>query len=183
MGYKKELNSVSFLELARKRYSVRNYQSKKVELEKLNSILEAGRVAPTGANLQPQEIIVVQRNAGLEKLKKAANIYGAPLGLIVCCDKNKVWKRPFDGKTLVDIDTSIITDHMMLQATELGLGTIWVCYFKADVIKKEFNLPEYIEPVNILGIGYASGKPASPDRHDKTRKPLTETVNYEAFQH
>jgi nitroreductase len=174
---------MKFLELAKKRYAVHNFLPKKVEQEKLMVILEAGRVAPTGANMQPQELIVVQEVPGLEKLKKAANIYGAPLVIIVCGNKNSVWKRPFDGKNLIDIDTSIITDHMMLQATELGLGTIWICYFKPDVIKKEFNLPEYIEPINILGIGYASGKGESPDRHAETRKPLNEIVSYEIFQH
>jgi nitroreductase len=179
----KEKKGMNFLELAKKRYAVRGYTTQKVEKEKLDLILEAGRVAPTGANLQPQEIIVVQESAGLEKLKKAANVYGAPLAIIVCCNKKTVWKRPYDGKNLVDIDTSIVTDHMMLQATELELGTIWVCYFKPQVIKKEFALPEYIEPVNILGIGYASGQAASPDRHAGMRKPLKETVSYEVFQH
>jgi nitroreductase len=174
---------MSFLELAKKRYAVRNFLAKKVEPEKLNLILEAGRVAPTGANMQPQELIVVQENAGLEKLRLAANFYRAPLAIIICGNNKSVWRRPFDGKTLIDIDTSIITDHMMLQATELGLGTIWICFFKPDVIKREFNLPDYIEPVNILGIGYASGKMASPDRHDLVRKPLNEIVSYETFQH
>jgi len=174
---------MDFLELAKRRYSVRSFLTKKVEQEKLKIILEAGRVAPTGANMQPQELIVVQESSGLEKLKKAANVYGAPLAIVVCGNKNSVWKRSVDGKNLIDIDTSIVTDHMMLQATELGLGTIWVCYFKPDIIKKEFNLPERIEPINILGIGYASGKGASPDRHDKERKPLNEIVSYEIFQH
>lgn len=174
---------MNFLELAKKRYAVRNFQSTKVEQEKLKIILEAGRVAPTGANKQPQELVVIQESSGLEKLKKAANVYGAPLAIIVCGNKNLVWTRPFDGKNLIDIDTSIITDHMMLQATELGLGTIWICYFKPDVLKKEFNLPENVEPVNILGIGYASGQPDPPDRHDKLRKPLSEIVSYEIFQH
>jgi nitroreductase len=172
---------MDFLELAKKRYSVRQYQTRKVEEEKLARILEAGRVAPTGANMQPQRLIVVKEDEGLVKLKKAGNVYGAPLAIIICGDKNSVWKRPFDGKTLLDIDTSIVTDHMMLQATELGLGTIWVCYFKPDVIKKEFNLPDDIEPINILGIGYAAGESASPERHDKTRKPLKALVWYETF--
>jgi nitroreductase len=172
-----------FLKLAKKRYAVRKYLQKRVEQEKLSLILEAGRVAPTGANLQPQELVVIQENDGLEKLKLAANIYGAPLAIIVCGDKNRVWKRPFDNKDLIDIDTSIVTDHMMLQATELGLGTIWICLFKPDVIKREFHLPEHIEPVNILCIGYASGKPSSPDRHDTMRKPLSDIVSREIFQH
>ena len=174
---------MSFLELAKKRYAVRKFLTKKVEPEKLRIILEAGRVAPTGANKQPQELIVVQESSGFEKLKKAANVYSAPLAIIVCGNKNSAWTRPFDGKNIVDIDTSIVTDHMMLQATELGLGTIWVCYFKPDVIKKEFNLPEHIEPINILGIGYASGDAPSPDRHDEMRKPLNEIVSYVIFQH
>ncbi|KXS42555.1 MAG: nitroreductase [Candidatus Frackibacter sp. T328-2] len=70
---------------------------------------------------------------------------------------------------------------MMLQATQLGLGTVWICYFEPEVIKEEFNIPENIEPVNILAIGYAAGEAASPDRHDTDRKPLEETVYYESF--
>jgi nitroreductase len=145
--------------------------------------LEAGRVAPTAANRQPQELIVIQDNSGLDKLKKVANIYNAPLAIIVCGNKNTAYTRPPDGENLIDIDTSIVTDHMMLQATELGLGSIWVCYFHPDAVREVFNLPKHIEPINILGIGYSSGTVASPERHDKTRKPLSSTVSYEIFQH
>lgn len=170
---------MNFLEIAKKRYAVRNFQSIKVEKEKLLKILEAGRVAPTGANNQPYRLIVVQEDEGLDKIKKAANIYGAPLAIIVCGDHNQVWERPYDGKSLIDIDTSIVTDHMMLQATELGLGSVWVCYFKPDVIKTEFKLPNHLEPINILVLGYANGEPASPNRHDKARRQLSEFVSYE----
>jgi nitroreductase len=172
---------MNFLELAKKRFSVRKFQAKKVENEKLLQILEAGRVAPTAANFQPQRIIVVRGDAGLAKLKKAANIYEAPLAVIVCADHHAAWKRPFDGKGMVDIDASIVTDHIMMEATDLGLGTVWICYFNPDVLRKEFNIPDHIEPVNILAIGYAAGQIASPDRHDKDRKPMQETVFYESF--
>lgn len=172
---------MDFLDLAKKRYSVRKYEDKRVEQEKLLKILEAGRVAPTGANTQSQRLIVVEEKEGLEKLKKAGNISGAAIAIIVCGDHKTVWKRPFDNKDILDIDASIVTTHMMLQATELGLGTIWVCYFDPDVIKKEFNIPEGIEPISILGIGYAAGEGLSPNRHDKTRKPLEATVIYESF--
>lgn len=170
---------MSFLENAKKRYSVRDFQPAKVEKEKLQKILEAARVAPTGANNQPYRLIVVQEDKGFEKIKKAANIYGAPLAIIVCGDHEQAWERPFDGKNLVDIDTSIVTDHMMMQATELELGSVWICYFKPDVIKAEFELPDKLEPVHILAIGYAKGEPASPDRHDKTRRSLEAFVSYE----
>jgi nitroreductase len=103
------------------------------------------------------------------------------MAIIVCGDHKAVWKRPFDNKDILDIDASIVTTHMMLQATELGLGTVWVCYFDPSLLKEEFNIPEGIEPVNILAIGYAAGEGLSPDRHDKTRKPLEATVSYESF--
>jgi len=172
---------MNFLELARKRFSVRHFEAKNVEEEKLLQILEAGRVAPTAANHQPQRIIVVRGDVGLDKLKKAANIYDTPLAVIVCADRNEAWKRPFDGKDTVDIDASIVTDHMMMEATEIGLGTVWICYFKPDVVRKEFNIPNHMEPVNILAIGYSAGPIASPDRHDKARKPMKETVFYDSF--
>jgi nitroreductase len=172
---------MSFLDIAKKRYSVRKYNSKKVEEEKLLKILEAGRIAPTGANYQPQRIIVVQKEEGMERLKKCANIYGAPLALIVCGDHAASWKRPFDKKDILDIDVSIVTDHMMLQATELGLGTVWICYFDPEALKKEFNLPEGVEPVNILAVGYAAAEGGDPDRHEKARKPLKDIVHYETY--
>ncbi|MGO0907458.1 nitroreductase family protein [Clostridioides difficile] len=172
---------MNFVEIAKTRYSCRNYQDKKVEKEKLEKILEVARIAPTGGNRQPQRLIVIQETEGLNKVSKAANIYDAPLAIIICGDKDTVWTRPFDGKQLTDIDTSIITDHMMLQATELGLASVWVCYFKPDVIRAEFNLPDNLEPVNILLIGYEAGAPESPNRHDKTRLPLNEIVSYETL--
>lgn len=141
---------MDFLTLAKKRYSVRAYTKQKVEKEKLDAILEAAHVAPTGGNCQPQHLIVVQSDEGLRKIGKATNIYGAPLAIIVCSDTNKVWTRPFDGKKLTDIDASIITDHMMMEATYLGLGSVWVCYFKPDILKAEFKIPDNLEPVNIL---------------------------------
>lgn len=170
---------MNFLEIAKSRYSVRSYSDKKVEQEKLDKILYAAHVAPTAANLQPVRLIAVQSDEGLNKIGKAANIYGAPLAIIVCSEHNKAWTRPFDGKQTVDIDASILTDHMMLEATELGLGTVWICYFKADIIKREFDLPNNIEPINILAVGYSNEPPTNPERHSTQRIPLTELVYYE----
>jgi nitroreductase len=169
---------MDFLELAKKRYSVRKYEPKRIEEEKLLKILEAGRIAPTAANLQPHSIIVVQKKEGFEKLDKCARTYGATLALIVCANHDVSWKRPFDNKDTADIDASIVTDHMMLQATELGLGTVWICYFNPTILKEEFGLPDNIEPINILAVGYPAGEAAASDRHDKARKPLNDIVHY-----
>lgn len=171
---------MSLIEIIRKRHSVRKYKPDPVPEALLNQILEAGRLAPTGANYQPQRLIVVREAAGLEKISKATNAYKAPLVIIVCADHREVWKRPFDGKTLADIDTSIVTDHMMLMATELGLGSVWICWFKPDVIKQAFGIPANIEPISLLAIGYEDERPGKTVPRT-TRKPLSETVCYEHY--
>lgn len=172
---------MEFLELAKKRFSVRSYKEQKVEPEKLEKILQAAHVAPTAANLQPVHLIVVQEKEGMEKLSKAANVFHAPLAVIVCSDHDKAWVRPFDQKHTCDIDASILTDHMMMEATELGLGSVWICYFKPDVIRKEFKLPDHLEPVNILAVGYSDTEAADPGRHSRLRKPMEELVSYEVL--
>lgn len=172
---------MDFLQLAKERYSVRTYQPKAVEEEKLLKILEAARVAPTAANRQPQRVLVVQSEEGRKKLAKAANTFQAPVVLVVCADHSQAWKRSYDGKQSTDIDASIVTDHMMLEATELGLGSVWICAFRPDIIREEFSLPDALEPVNLLALGYAAGETASSDRHAQTRKPLKETVVYDSF--
>lgn len=170
---------MDFLDIAKTRFSVRNYKSQKIEQDKLDKILLSAHVAPTAANLQPIRLIVVQNEEGLNKISKAANSYNAPLVIIICGDITKAWKRPFDGKRTTDSDASIITDHMMLQATELGLGSVWIDYFKPDIIKKEFSLPDTLEPVHILALGYPNEKQANPERHTTTRIPLENLVYYE----
>jgi nitroreductase len=172
---------MGFLDLAKKRYSVRSYQTKKVEKDKLNLILEAGRIAPTAANRQPQRILVIESEEGLLKLQKAAKGFGAPCALIVCSESTKVWVRPQDGMKTIDIDASIITDHMMLQATDLGLGSLWMTWFDPKILREEFEIPENLIPVNLLLIGYAADAGSDPERHDKTRKPISETVFFEKF--
>ncbi len=145
---------MDFLDLAASRFSVRKYRADKLEREKLDKILKAAELAPTGMNFQPFHLIVAQSDDALKKIAKAANIYGAPTAIIVCADCNKAWKRPCDSKQITDIDASIVTDHMMLEATDLGLGSLWVCLFDPEVLREEFNIPENLVPVNILALGY-----------------------------
>ena len=168
---------MNFLDLATKRYSVRNYTSQKVEEEKLAAILEAGRIAPTASNRQPLQMIVAQSDEGLEKLKRAAKIFDAPLAIIISADHEQMWKRVYDGKKTGDIDASIVTTHMMLQAAELGLGTVWICHFNPEILKQEFNIPAHIEPINILVIGYAAENDEPNPRHFQ-RKAMDQLVSY-----
>lgn len=172
---------MDFLALAKKRYACRKYKDTKVEPEKLARILEAGRVAPTGANRQPQRLVVVQSAEGMERLARCTRDFGAPLAIVVCADTDEAWTRKYDGKRIGDIDASIVTDHLMLAASSEGLDTLWICMFKPEAVREEFGLPAHVEPVNILLVGYGDGEPASPERHSETRKPLAETVFWEHF--
>ena len=171
---------MDFLEMAKTRYSARSYSDKKIEKEKLDKILEAGRIAPTAVNFQPQKIIVVQSEAGLAKIASAAKTYNPAAAPIVCADTDISWKRRrYDNMDSGFIDASIVTTYMMLEARALEVDSLWICAFNPDIIKKEFDLPENIVPVNILELGYADCEPKSSDRYDAERKPLSETVFYE----
>jgi len=171
---------MSFLDIARKRYSCRNYDSRPVEQVKLERILEAGRVAPSAANLQPWHFYVINESVDLEKFQPAYHrewFKTAPCVIVICGDHERAWKRKVDGKDHSDVDAAITTDHMTLQATELGLATCWICNFDVERTRELLKLPAHLEPVVILPVGYPLDD-VDPDRHDNKRKPLTEIVTY-----
>jgi nitroreductase len=171
----------SFLDLAKSRYSVREYEDRTVEAEKLTAILEAGRIAPTAANQQPCIFLVLNKEESIEKLCKACRPHGAPLAIVICADKTSAWVRPFDKANMSEIDSTIAADHMMMCAQDLGLSSCWITYFDPKIVRKEFNIPNDIEPINILAIGYGADEPQSPDRFAQTRKPLDSIVKYSTF--
>jgi len=96
---------------------------------------------------------------------------------VICGDHERAWKRKVDGKDHSDVDVAITTDHMTLQATELGLATCWICNFDVERTRELLKLPAHLEPVVILPVGYPLDD-VDPDRHDDKRKPLTEIVTY-----
>jgi nitroreductase len=171
----------TFLELAKSQCSVRKYENRAVEEEKLAAILEAGRVAPTAANKQPCVFLVLNSEESLKKLGNACTAHGAPLAVVVCADKEAAWVRPFDKASMLEIDSSITADHIMMCAQDLGLSSCWITYFKTDILRKEFNIPKNFVPVNILAIGYGAEEPQSPERHGQERKPLDAIVKYSSF--
>ena len=158
--------AASFSELAKTRFSVRGFNSRPIEEEKLAAILERGRIAPTACNNQPQRIKVITGGA-LEKLDRCSPCrFGAPTVLLVCYDRNVSAKRDnIDGKELGDIDASIVTTHLMFTATELGLGSCWVAHFDPVKLKEEFALQEHIIPVALLPVGYAQEGVKPAGRH------------------
>jgi nitroreductase len=173
---------MKFLDLAKHRYSCRKYDSRPVEPEKLELILEAGRIAPSATNCQPWHFIVIQEKKNLERIHPVYHrdwFREAPCVIIICGDHAQSWKRK-DGKDHSDIDIAIAVDHMTLQATELGLGTCWICAFDNALCSKLLKLPSNIEPTVILPVGYPLDS-TNPDRHGLLRKPLQEIVSYENY--
>ena len=150
-----------------------------MEHEKLLQILEAGRLAPSAVNYQPWHFIVVRQPENLKKLHSVYKrdwIKSAPVIIVACADHSQSWKRSSDGKDSADIDLAIAVDHMTLQASELGLGTCWICNFDVNRCSDLFKLPSQIEPVVLLPIGYPE-----IDSPDKKRKSMEEIIRWEEF--
>ncbi len=171
-----------FLNLAKARYSVRSYLEKPIEEDKLQYILECGRIAPSAANYQPWHIIVVKDPAMRKKLGETYPrnwLLQAPVILVICGDHSVSWKRS-DTKDHCDIDIGIIVDHMTLAATDCGLGTCWICNFDDRKCSRILNIPAHIEPMVLLPLGYPADTETKSERH-KIRKKIEEIVHHEKF--
>ena len=166
---------MKFSELIKARYSVRSYKPDPVEEDKLQRVLEAARLAPTAANRQPFQLIVIRtagREAELKRIYRREWFVQAPLAICACGIPAQGWVR-MDGKSYTDVDVAIAMDHLILAATELGLGTCWIGDFDPAAACKVLGLPDGLEPIVFTPLGYPadSSKP-------KKRKPLSDLVQY-----
>ncbi len=167
--------SMNFLDLVKKRYSVRSYLPRAIEADKMNYIMECVRLAPSAVNFQPWHFSIVTDSEKLSKLKSAYArewIESVPCIIVACVDHREAWHRKADGKDHSDIDISIAVEHLCLAAAEQGLGTCWVCNFDVPRCREVMNLPENWEPVVLIPIGYAT----EDDIPEKRRKTLDEIV-------
>jgi len=173
---RRRVNSVDVFSAIKKRRSIRNYLPKEVEREKLERILEAGRLAPSARNRQEWRFIVVISKEKREELVREASphqpfMLSAPVIIVAyTLDKDYVMRC---GVPAHYIDIAIALTHMHLQAVEEGLGTCWIGSFYQDKVKKVLNLPEDAEVVQLMTLGYPAEDP--PER---PRLPLKEIVKY-----
>ena len=169
---------MDFSDIINKRYSARAYRSDAVEPEKLNAVLEAARLAPTAANRQPFKLIVIHTQGRKEELSRiylAAWFTQAPLLICICVTPDKAWLRR-DRKNYADVDSAIVMDHLILAATDRGLGTCWVAAFDPVAAREILKLPSGVEPIDFTPLGYAADYAGT-----KLRRPLTELVYYEKW--
>lgn len=170
---------MQFDQVIRHRFSVRSYTSEKIDRSIILEILEAARMAPSAVNYQPWHFIVITETENLAELHEVypRNWFReAPVCIVVCADHHQSWKRRSDLKDFADVDAAIAIDHLVLKATELGLGTCWVCNFDTVLTRKLLNLPESIEPIALIPLGYTTA-----ELPVKSRKPLSEIIHWEKF--
>jgi nitroreductase len=169
---------MDFLEIARSRYSCKKFDSRQIEKEQLNTILEAGRLAPTAKNLQEQRVYVVQSAEGLAKIDTLTPCrYGAPTVIIMAFDKNNVFTYPGQKYDSGIEDATIVATHMLLAAKSAGVESCWVNFFDPDKAAEAFQLPENEEILMFLCLGFAA-EGSGPLANHSSRKPLEETVIY-----
>lgn len=167
---------MAILKQIKQRYSVRSYQDRPVEPDKLNIVLDAARLAPSARNMQDWKFVVVQDADIRERLMVAANnqrfVAQAPV-VIACCATQPDYVMRC-GQHSAPIDAAIAIDHMTLQAVEEGLGTCWIGSFYEDQVKAILEIPEAVRVIELLTLGYpADSAPAS-----KNRNPLNDIVSY-----
>ena len=169
---------MDFKELIKKRYSVRAYRSDPVEDEKLEQVLDAARLAPTASNRQPFQFVVIHttgRETEMSRIYKATWFRKAPVVICACAVPSQAWSR-MDNKNYSEVDVTIAMDHLILAATELGLGTCWIAAFDPAAARDVLGLPEGAEPVAFTPLGYPADEAKA-----KQRKPLSKLVRYERW--
>ena len=167
---------MSFLELAKARYSCRQLTDKPIEPEKIERILQAAIAAPTAKNLQRYTIWQLQSPDAMAKLKQTTKFtFGASIAFVVGAKKDGAFDRPFDNKNFAEIDAAIVATHLMLAVQDEGLGTTWVGYFDAPKLQKLFPEMQDYELIAVFPIGYPA-EGAKPSNRHEDRRPLSEAV-------
>jgi len=166
---------MEFQELIKQRYSVRAYKPDDVPSNIIDKVLEAARLAPTAANRQSFRLFVIKTAHFKDKLKKIYHrewFIQAPYVIGICANLEGNWVRR-DGRNYADVDSAIVMDHVILSATDLGLGTCWIGAFDPDAARKFLDLPQGMEPIAFTPIGYPADNPGI-----KKRKSVDELVRY-----
>ena len=169
---------MTILEAIRRRYSCRTYQDKPIEQEKLDSIFEAARLAPSAKNMQDWRFVVVTDKEAKRKLAEAANnqkfLENAAAIIAACSSSDDVMRC---GQAIGPIDVAIALEHICLQATELGLATCWIGSFYPEKVRPILGIPDDIAIIELMAVGYPADSPKGPKR-----EPIEKILCYEKWQ-
>ena len=169
---------MTILETVRKRYSCRAYQERSIEQEKLDSIFEAARLAPSAKNMQDWRFVVVTDKGKKRKIAEAANnqmfLERAGAIIVACSNSDDVMRC---GQAIGPIDVAIALDHISLQATELGLATCWIGSFYPEKVRPILGIPDDIAVIELMALGYPADKPK-----EAKRGPIENILCYEKWR-
>ena len=172
---------MDFFKLAAERYSVRSFENRHLEQDVIDRMLAVSHLAPTGCNYQTQRILVLNTDESLAKLRTCTKShFNAPCAMVVCCDVDESWERPYDGALSAPVDAAIVATYLMLAAWELGVGSTWVMHFNSEKLVNTFDFPDSVQPIAILMMGYPAPD-AKPHPYHSAFRPLDEVVFYEDF--
>lgn len=167
-----------FYHLAAERYSCRKYTNAPVSRELIMAVLDTVRLAPSACNKQPWKFLVLDTPELRDIVIRSYSrdwIKEAPVCIVALGLHDEAWHRSFDGKDHTDVDVSIAVEHLCLGAASLGLGTCWVCNFDPTIVREGLNLPDNVETIAIIPMGYPDSDGTVPE---KKRKPLDEIVKW-----
>ncbi|NIA03272.1 MAG: nitroreductase [Nitrospirae bacterium] len=166
------------LKVIRSRQSIRAYDSREVEEDKLLRVLESGRLSPSAGNREERRFIVIRDTNTRKLLSEAASnqkfVAEAPVVIAACSVEHEYVMAC--GQLAYTIDTAIAVDHMTLQAVEEGLGTCWIGAFDEQKVKEILHIPDDVRVVSLLPLGYPSAIP-----QPRGRKSLGEVVMWEKW--
>lgn len=166
-------------EAIRTRKSVRSYKDQPVEMDKINKVLEAARLAPSASNRQEWRFVVVTNPEVRKALCAAASnqVFVAQAPVVLACCAETDGHVMACGQECYPVDVAIAVDHITLAAVALGLGTCWIGAFKEADAKKALGVPDKVRVVGLLPLGY----PKDPAPANKSRKAITEIVHWEKW--
>jgi nitroreductase len=169
----------ALMTLFKERRSIRRYRPDPVPREVIQQLLEAARWAPSASNRQPWTFIAVQDPATIQEVAKHAayamvrwaHVAEAPLLIVLCGDCSSRVYRQF-----LHEDIGLAGAQMMLQAKALGLGTCWVGGLDREALSAVLRIPDHMELVGLLTVGYPAEEP-----RPRPRMPLTDLVHYDVY--
>lgn len=164
---------MDMIETIYKRRSIRKYLDKQVEKDKIITLLKAATAAPTAANCQPWEFIVIDEDKKLSELKDKLIFarYNAPVAIVVCGNMKLSFKGP--GEEFWVQDCSAAIENILIAATSMGLGSVWIGIYplesNVNTLKKMLNIPKYVTPLGIVYVGYPAEEKEARTRFDEKR--------------
>ena len=171
-------SDMNFMNIIKGRRSIRSFQDKEIPEEHLRTIMEAGIWAPSGSNIQPWEFILINDSTLIKKVKLLSpGLYGVPKAIVILCvNKKRSEKAGRLGESLAIMDISMAAQNMMLAAYSLGIGSCPIASFNKKALKELLDIPEHVDPVLMISLGYPTEWPIPP-----SRRPLEEVVHLNGY--